>query len=211
MSFSEMLCDSLKISPLPDGMTGDCCICGKHTEQGYTKKFSGNFTSAPYLNPGNVICPECYYIKKHSNQLRRTMFLLTENEFIKFKKKDAKEIIFNLPNKPFYIYLTRTWQKIGWVKMNEAYNTGNDDIINFLVDYDIIRTDLQTLSETCDFIKKLRVLKIPKNILENGRLEVYHFSRLVEEYGMSEARQINDKIVMASNNPIWDLALFLED
>jgi hypothetical protein len=206
-----MLCESLKITPLLGEMSGDCCICGKHTDSGYDKKFSGNFTSAPFLSPGEVICPECYYVKKHSNQLRRTMFLLTEDDFIKFKKKEARKIVFNLPNKPFYIYLTKTWQKIGWVKMNDAYNTGNDNIINFLVDYDIIRTDLETLKKTCDFIGKLRELKIPKNVLENGRLEVYHFSKLVEEYGMNEARQVNNKICMASNNPIWDLALFLED
>ena len=101
-----MLCESLKITPLLGEMSGDCCICGKHTDSGYDKKFSGNFTSAPFLSPGEVICPECYYVKKHSNQLRRTMFLLTEDELVKFKKKEAKDIIFNLPGNELKDILT---------------------------------------------------------------------------------------------------------
>ena len=113
MIFSEMLCKALDITPEQGDLEGDCCICKKHTENGFKKKFGGNFTCADYISNGDVICPKCYYLVKNSNEYRRTMFLLTEDELIKFKKKEAKEIVLNLPNKPFYIYLTKTWQKIG--------------------------------------------------------------------------------------------------
>ena len=211
MIFSEMLCKTLEITPDLGELEGDCCICQKHTTTGFKKKFSGTFTCADYISHGEVICPECQYLVKNSNEYRRTMFLLTEDELIKFKKKEAKEIVLNLPNKPFYIYLTKTWQKIGWIRMNEVYNENNKCEINFLIDYDIVRVNLDTLSETMEFIKQLRDLKIPKTVLETGQLEMHHYRKLTSEFDNNVARSYIKMIKNNANNPIWDLALYLED
>ena len=211
MIFSEMLCKALDITPEQGDLEGDCCICKKHTENGFKKKFSGNFTCADYISNGDVICPKCYYLVKNSNEYRRTMFLLTEKELIKFKKKEAKEIVLNLPNKPFYIYLTKTWQKIGWIRMNEVYNTDNQSEINFLIDYDIVRTNTADLYDMMDFIKQLRGLKIPKAVLETGNLEMHHYRKLTAKFGNQAARKILNKVKMNANGPVWDLALYLED
>lgn len=211
MIFSEMLCKTLDITPEQGDLEGYCCICKKHTENGFKKKFSGNFTCADYISNGDVICHKCYYLVKNSNEYRRTMFLLTEDELIKFKKKEAKDIVLNLPNKPFYIYLTKTWQKIGWIRMNEVYNQDNQNEINFLIDYDIVRVNLDTLTETMKFIKKLRDLKIPKTVLETGQLEMHHYRKLTSEFDNNVARSYIKMIKNNANNPIWDLALYLED
>ena len=211
MNFSEMLCKTLEITPDLGELEGDCCICQKHTTTGFKKKFSGNFTCADYISHGEVICPECNYLVKNSNEYRRTMFLLTEDELIKFKKKEAKDIVLNLPNKPFYIYLTKTWQKIGWIRMNEVYNENNKGEINFLIDYDIVRVNLDTLTETMKFIKQLRDLKIPKTVLETGQLEMHHYRKLTSEFDNNVARSYIKMIKNNANNPIWDLALYLED
>ena len=211
MLFSTMLCNTLNITPETGELEGDCCICKKHTEQGFKKKFSGNFTCADYISTGEVICPECNYLVKNSNEYRRTMFLLTADELIKFKKKEAKDIVNNLPDKPFYIYLTKTWQKIGWIRMNEVYNEGNTGEINFLVDYDIVRVDLTTLQELMEFIRQLRELKIPKPVLETGELEMHHFNKIRAKYNKHIARNYIKTIKNNAGNPIWDLALYLED
>ena len=206
-----MLCKALDITTEQGDLEGDCCICKKHTENGFKKKFSGNFTCADYISNGDVICPKCYYLVKNSNEYRRTMFLLTEKELIKFKKKEAKEIVLNLPNKPFYIYLTKTWQKIGWIRMNEVYNENNKGEINFLIDYDIVRTNTADLYDMMDFIKQLRDLKIPKAVLETGNLEMHHYRKLTAKFGNQAARKILNKVKMNANGPVWDLALYLED
>ena len=211
MIFSEMLCKALEITPDLGELEGTCCICKKHTENGFKKKFSGNFTCADYISNGDVICPKCYYLVKNSNEYRRTMFLLTEKELIKFKKKEAKDMVKNLPNEPFYIYLTKTWQKIGWIRMNEVYNTDNQSEINFLIDYDIVRTNTADLYDMMDFIKQLRDLKIPKAVLETGNLEMHHYRKLTAEYSNQAARKILNKVKMNANSPVWDLALYLED
>ena len=211
MNFSEMLCKALDITPEQGDLEGDCCICKKHTDNGFKKKFSGNFTCADYISNGDVICPKCYYLVKNSNEYRRTMFLLTEKELIKFKKKEAKDMVKNLPNEPFYIYLTKTWQKIGWIRMNEVYNTDNQSEINFLIDYDIVRTNTADLYDMMDFIKQLRDLKIPKAVLETGNLEMHHYRKLTAKFGNQAARKILNKVKMNANGPVWDLALYLED
>ena len=211
MNFSEMLCKALDITPEQGDLEGDCCICKKHTLNGFKKKFSSNFTCADYISNGDVICPKCYYLVKNSNEYRRTMFLLTEKELIKFKKKEAKDMVKNLPNEPFYIYLTKTWQKIGWIRMNEVYNTDNQSEINFLIDYDIVRTNTAGLYDMMDFIKQLRDLKIPKAVLETGNLEMHHYRKLTAKFGNQAARKILNKVKMNANGPVWDLALYLED
>lgn len=210
-SFSGMLCETRKITPEKGELTGTCCICGKTTNVGFKKKFGANFTCADYVSGGDVICPECNILVKNSNEYRRTMFLLTEDDFIKFKKKEAKNIVFNLPDKPFYLYLTKTWQKIGWIRMNDVYNTGNTGTLKFLVDYDIIHASLDEIQDNCNFIKELRSLKIPKPVLETGELEMHHYNKLVEEYGKKEARSIMHKLKDYAGTPSFDLSLYLED
>ena len=93
MSFSEMYCKATQQEPEQGELTGTCSMCGKHTNTGFKKKFSGNFTSAEYISTGEVLCPECKIVSNNSNNLRRTMFILTENEFITFKKKENSSLM----------------------------------------------------------------------------------------------------------------------
>ena len=211
MTFSETYCKATGQEPEHGELTGECSMCGKHTTQGFKKKFSGTFTSANYISTGEVLCPECKIVSENSNNLRRTMFILTEDEFITFKKKEAKEKVFNLPDKPFYIYLTKTWQKIGWIMMNQVPNESNKDIINFLIDYDIVRCTLNDLKTYCEFIQQFRGLKIPKTVLETGNLEMHHYKKLVGEYGNSEARRMINELSDHVGEPAFDLALYLEE
>lgn len=212
MSFSELLCKVERVTTEQGELTGTCCVCGKPTDKGHKKKFGANFTSANLIqNDGDVICPTCKYCVKNSNSLRRTMFLLTEDEFKPFKKQDIKEIIFNLPKKPFYLYLTKTWQKIGWILMNEAYNTGEDDVIKVVIDYDVLNVDLNTLKKYYSFVKELRECKIGKPSLENGELTPYQFKQLVELKNREYAREVTKKLKLLKNNQEYNLAVYIAD
>lgn len=208
--FSDLLSEVLHVD-LPQGdLQGQCCICKKHTNQGFKKKFGANFTASEYVSNGNVICPECNHLVENSNTYRRTMFLLTEHEFLTFKKNEAENIIFNLPNEPFFIYLTRTWQKIGWIRMNDAFNLNNKGIIHFVMDYDIISTTLNQLKITMNFIRNLRQLKIPKSVLETGNIELHHYRIFKDSFGNDEARKIIEAVNKNVKNPVYELALYLE-
>lgn len=210
--FSEMLQKATGFKKIEGDKEGTCCLCGRHTSKGNKKKFGANFTCADYLGLGDVICEYCQHLASNSNTYRRTMFLLTEDEFKKFKKKDIKEVISNLPvNKPYYLYLTKTWQKLGWVRMNEVCNTGESSVINTLLDYDIITFTLKDLKSKYELVKKLRKLKISKDVLEMASFEMYQYKRIVDEYGQLEAHKILKTVEKYKSNPVWELAVYIND
>ena len=208
MNFSKMLHKARNLTPELGELEGTCCICGIKTKQGHKKKFGANFTSADYISNGDVICEYCKHLVDNSNEYRRTMFIVTENDFKTFKKQEAKEIVLNIPNEPYYLYLTKTWQKVGWVLLNRVKNE-NNTTLNCLVDYDIINTTVEELKGLIDIIEPLRELKIPKGVLETGNFEMYHVKKLHEKYSKNQTRFLIKKLKNYAGNPVWDLAVYL--
>ena len=210
-TFSKTLQQALQFIPENGELEGDCCMCGEHTSKGNKKKFGNNFTCADYLECGDVICPYCQHLVSNSNQYRRTMFLLTPSDFKKFKKKDIKNIIFNLPtSEDFYLYLTQTWQKLGYVLMNKARNTVGEEEVRVVIDYDIITYKKEDLKKLYDFVCKLRELKIPKEALIDDNIEVHHYRRIKEKYP-DNPREIINTIIDHHGNPVWELAIYISD
>jgi hypothetical protein len=214
-TFSTMLHKAKKLNL--DGergeLKGQCCICGIQTEYGHKKKFGASFTSYNYLiKTGTVICEYCIYLKKNSNELRRTMYLLTEKEFHTFKKDQAQEIILNIhekvDNQDYYLYITNTWQKLGWVRMREAINH-NTDNMKIVWDYDLIITSLDELKQYWDLIDPLRELKISKNRLSNGQLGAKDMMKIRDECGVKKSEEIRRKLYVWSGSHQWDLALYI--
>lgn len=210
-TFSKTLLTALNEKPIPGELEGTCCMCGEHTNEGNKKKFGANFTCSDYLESGDVICPYCQHLVKNSNSYRRTMFLLTEHEFTKFKKQDLKDIIFNLPvGEDFYLYLTQTWQKLGYILMNRARNTDSTDSVAVVMDYDIITYKPEQLHDYYELVRKLRELKIGKEVLINAHFEVHHIRRIRESYPL-ETRQIIRTVEQNKGNPVWELAIYVSD
>lgn len=210
--FSETLCQAKKITPLPGELEGDCCICGKHTIKGNKKKFGANFTCGDMVSGGDVICEYCQVLVKNSNTYRRTMFLVTPTMFKKFKKDEAKNIILNLPKEPFYLYLTKTWQKIGWIKLGNYLNDLNkSDKLTILVDYDVIHTSLDELKKYWSIIEPLREQKIPKIVFETGIRELYEYKKLISVFGKTKTEEYSRILKEMKNNPNWLLAVYLNE
>jgi len=139
------------------------------------------------------------------------MFLVTKNEYLTFKKDEAKEIVLNHPKEPFYLYLTKNWQQVGWVTLNTCKNEG-DDNLTILVDYGVVYTSINKLKEYFKIIEHLRELKIPKQVLETGDFEMHHYRKLRYKFGTYEkTNKIIKKVKELANNPSWDLAVYLND
>jgi len=211
-TFSQTLIKATGEQPIPGNLDGTCCMCGQHTTQGNPKKFGANFTCTDYLETGDVICPYCQHLVKNSNSYRRTMFLLTEHEFRKFKKADLKDIIFNLPrDEEFYLYLTQTWQKLGYIRMNKARNTDSTSFVTVVMDYDIITYTPETLRMYYKLVTDLRALKIGKEVISNATFEMHHIRRMNEAFNKEHTRQIIKTVEQYKGNPVWELAIYISD
>lgn len=210
MTFSKTLYNATQFNLEYGELEGTCCLCGEHTSDGHKIKMKPNFTSADCLRFGTVICPYCFHLFENSNNYRRTMFLLTNNEFKPFKKKDIKEIIFEKQTEPYYLYITKTWQKLGFLLMDKAYNTPESDMIKVVCDYDIITYSKNELKEYYDLAKRLRDIKISKTVLELGNFELHHYRKINEAF-QGNAKKIINKIKQLQNNPVWDLAIYICD
>ncbi len=202
-TLSELICKHNNITVEQGELEGTCCLCGKETIYGYKKKFGSNFTATPEVSMGTVICEYCHPLIKLSNELRRSMWIVTGSEFRKFKKDEAKDIILNLPDEPFYLYLTNTWQKVGWVKMLNRANHDKNGLICCNVDYDTYFIELEVIKELFKVIEELRELKIPKSELESWELSMHHYKKL--EHPRETAKQLKKY----AGNPIWKLAVYL--
>jgi hypothetical protein len=184
---------------------GTCCLCGQETNYGYKKKFGGNFTAGPEVSQGDVVCEFCKPLISRSNELRRSMWIITNDEFKKFKKQEAKDIILNLPDEPFILYLTNTWQKVGWIKMLNKVNPDNKGLICCCVDYDTYFVEVEAIQELFKTIEELRELKIPKAELETGELSMHHYRKL------DNPRNTAKKIKKYAHSPIWRLCVYLNE
>lgn len=210
-TFSKTLQKTTQFEPITGELEGQCCMCGETTKKGNKKKFGANFTCADYLYHGDVICPYCQHLVSNSNTYRRTMFLLTQNSFKTFKKQDIKNIIFNLPREEdYYLYLTQTWQKLGYVLMNKARNVKGAEEVIVVMDYNIITYKPEDLQELYNFVRILRELKIPKDNLNDGNIEVHHYRKITKEYP-DNSREIINKIRNYTGNPVWELAIYISD
>jgi len=204
-TLSELICKHKEI-PIEDGeIEGDCCLCGTHTTKGFQKKFGANFTAASEISQGNVICPSCKPLTTLSNELRRSMWLVTPNEYKRFKKDEAKEILLNLPDEPFYLYLTNTWQKVGWIKLLQKQNKNKEGLICCCMDYDTYFITLNEIRELFELVEELRELKIPKTELESGELSMHHYRKL------ETPRETSQRLKCYAGNPIWKLCVYLNE
>lgn len=210
MSFGEWYCETTDQEAVDGDLEGTCCLCGEDTNYGYFVKFGIDFQGRDFFFDGNVICPCCQVVVNDGDKLRRTMFLQTETKFKTFSEDELKNVVFNLPDKPFYIYLTRTWQDCGWVRLNEGLNGDNQGEVTFVVDYDLINVSLSDLRKYSDFIGHLRNFNISRNMLKHGQLGLFQFRQLVESVGRREARRIQKQLKLYAKDPGFNLAVFIE-
>lgn len=202
-TLSQDICKLKEIDVKPGDVQGTCCLCGQETMNGFKKKFGGNFTAGPEVSMGDCICEYCIHLIKLSNELRRSMWLVTEHEYRRFKKDEAKDVVLNLPDEPFYLYLTNTWQKVGWIKMLNLVNQDKNSLICCCVDYDTYFIELEVMKNLLEFVEELRELKIPKAELETGELSMHHYKKL------ETPRETARKLKGYAGNPVWKLAVYL--
>lgn len=62
-SLPELICAARNIVPPEGDLAGQCVFCGRFTESGRPAAMSPDFTNAPQLSGGDVICPYCQHMQ----------------------------------------------------------------------------------------------------------------------------------------------------
>ncbi len=201
MNLSKLIVKARNIVPQLGKLQGYCIFCGEYSNHGYSAKLKTNFTAYPYLQQGEIICPNCFELYNNS-EYRKNMFLVSKSEFRTFKREEGKAILLNLPIPPFALYFTRTWKKQGWITLMQKVSFSKT---NFFVglDYEVILVNSLRAKENFQLIENLLEKKISKTELKTGQLKVKSFERLDMDL------ELLNRLQLFSGDPLWGLCVFL--
>jgi len=200
-TLSELIAQK-RVSAIESGnIKGRCIFCGQYSNQGHQAKLKTKFTGYPYLQSGDVICPFCFELY-NNEEYRKSMWIVSNNEFKFFKRADAKEILLSQLSVPFAIYLTKTWKKQGWITLMDKLNYNAEKFfVGF--DYDVIFVERKKMVEYFNLISELLEKKISKGELATGQLKVKSFEKINMDL------KLQRRIALLAGDKLWELCLFV--
>lgn len=232
---SELICSARNISPPKGELSGQCIFCGRYSEEGHPAKMSPEFTNAPQLSGGEVICPFCYHMqtaeipgaKQSAGKLYRANMWLASIEgmaVIRFpKKENAKTTprdlseIFTLgevtpraavttpPEPPFAIYLTRTWKKSGWQPLIRANGGVATSRDSFVCGFDYDPVHVNR-HQLCIFLEDIDALREQK--LSKTEIASGKVGiRSLDRIGYDQ--NIVRLLKLRATDPLWSLAVYV--
>ena len=185
-------------------IVGKCILCANETKRGLKIKsvISASFTTFELLQAGDCFCPDC--ASCFSPETRRSNWLVTEKEFMKFKRAEALTIFQQLPVEPFMISLTKNYKKNGFLFVANTINYSQE---NYLVAFEdrSLRINRKILEESLILIQKLRELKITKKELATGTFYPSAITKIIAAGLFEEISKVKNSC--KSDN--WVLGLFL--
>src|SRR5690606_37496301 len=94
----------------------------------------------------------------------------------------------DLPPTPFYLYLTRTYQKVGWVVMDGLLNEPDNDLLRFAVDMDVFTVPRETLFTYIDYATVFKDEGLSKTEMKTGDVSLRKLKEIKE--GGGDPREI---------------------
>jgi len=185
---------------------GVCCICGKETKEGHKVPFSDNFTGYSFLIHGDCACPYCWTFFK-TQDFRRRSWVATAKEVRFLKRNEVREVMLEPPEPPFFIYVTQSGQRQGWLSAlryisysRERFFISTDWVGHFMV-------DRQLAKQMDNLIWLLRDKKISKTALRTGQYSMKQY-RLAIEGGWQDLIEEARRYV---KNPLWEVMVYVAE
>lgn len=196
----------IKNSKDTGNIKGICCVCGQKTNEGHKPCFSDNFTGYSYLTHGDCMCPYCYMFFKDQS-FRKKSWVAT-SEGVKFLKRlECKDVILNPPEPPFFLYITQTGQRQGWLSAMKLINYNKE---KFYISTDWVGHFLVNMLEVNYIDSLLRILrkeKVSKTALLLGDYNLKLYRKAMEEGWDRLLGEAKNQI----KNPLWEVMVYVTE
>jgi rRNA maturation protein Nop10 len=197
---------SVFLPPVYGTLSGECVLCGRHTENGHPVEFSEKFTSYNLLREGNCICEYCYTLVKNQ-EFRRRSFVLSKEGVRFLSREECRDVLLSPPEPPFFIYITQSGQRQGWLSAihcvsynKERFWVSTDFVGHFLA-------NLRELKRMDKLISDLRKVGVSKNSLRTGELSMAEYRKLFEK----NLAQLWDEVRECVRTPGWEVLCYVAD
>lgn len=191
-------------SPISGNIEGECCVCGVNTNEGHKKPFSNNFVGFSFLTLGDCVCPWCYAFFKEQS-FRRKSWIATAETVVYLKRVDCLQYILTPPEPPFFIYITQSGQRQGWIDALRIVNYNRD---NFYISTDwtgCFCASKDKIRVYYEIISILRSLKISKTAIRTGEYTMFQYKQILQqkyEKLLQEARKY-------VGEPLWEVMCYV--
>jgi len=197
---------SYLLPPTHGKMSGECVLCGGHTESGHPVEFSENFTSYHLLRDGDCICEHCYTLLKNQ-EFRRRSFVLSKEGVRFLSRAECREVLLSPPDPPFFIYITQSGQRQGWLSAMQCVSYSKE---RFWISTDFVGhflTNLQELRRMDGLIGELRKAGVSKSALRSGEISVVEYRKLFEKNLVHLWGEVRTYV----KTPSWEVLCYVAD
>jgi len=203
MFLPELLIEARNLKVKEGTISGYCVICRRWTEYGHDLKkvFSSNFTMWSYLYSGDCVCEECSIL--FSDQIyRRHSWVVWKQGFEIIKRKEAKQVLFDPPDPPFFINIIKIGQKQQWIKAIEHVAYSRDFYWFAHEDYGLVQFVKRKARLMDSIIKKGLEVGLTKTELR-GNIKPKTCEKLLKK----NCIELLDDIKRFKNNQLWEVLI----
>jgi len=194
------------IPPTYGELEGVCVLCSRYTKSGHAIEFSEKFTSYNLLNEGDCICEYCFTLVRNQ-EFRRKSFVLSKEGVRFLPRAECREVLLAPPTPPFFIYITQTGQRQGWLSAMQCVSYSRE---RFWVSTDFVGhflANLQELKRMDELISELRKAGVSKNSLRSGTLSAVEYRKLLEKSLTHLWDEVRDYV----KTPSWEVMCYAAD
>jgi len=192
--------------PLLGALRGRCCVCGKETDSGHPKPFSNTFTGFAHLTYGEVACPHCFSFFKNPD-FRKKSWVATADGVQFLDRRDCEKVLLNPPDPPFFIYISSTGQRQGWLSALQLINWSRERFFiatDWVPPFEAFSKELHELHR---ILTKLRKQRISKISLRTGEFSMTVWKKAFEDNFWQDL----DLVRNYRGNPLWEVLIYVSE
>ena len=201
----SQLCTLGLSTPKGQKQKGVCVWCGREVDEVFDIKVSDNFTGWSLFSHGNCMCKYCFAFFSEQS-FRKRSWLATASGVSFLKKDEIESILLRPPKPPWFLYITKTGQKQGWLHCIHKVNFSSVSFVIGFEPFDFpIQTNVFEVRKLHGLLSFLREKKITKTELLTGEFKMKTYERAINgeyEEKLKEAKKQRKR-------EIWELLCYV--